>query len=175
MLLAWAELEAGVATIGGVAPEPALLHRARQPVALLIGVAEQLDGRHLQVLEGEQVGQRAVHRRQVAHDAVDLRPDHALAAVLLRHGQGQQTAVAQQFAFGLGAATSTITLHRAGCQAPGQAFDLGRAAAEVHGEQVRGEQRFVAQAGMQAGLGTHCGLQMMTSRASTEVGNRLAL
>ncbi len=126
------------------------------------------------MLEGEQVGQRAVHRRQVAHDAVDLRPGHALAAVLLRHGQGQQAAVAQQLALGLRAAADAITLHRAGRQAPGQAFDLGRAVAEIHREQVRGQQRFVTQAGVQTGLGTHCGLQMLTSRASTEVGSRLA-
>ena len=95
MLLTAAEFQTGIATVGGIAPEPALMHRTAQPVALLIGVAEQQNGRYLQVLKGEQMGQRAVHGGQVTDDPVELRPDQALTTKLLWNGQGQQAAVAQ--------------------------------------------------------------------------------
>ncbi len=175
VLLARAQRQAGVAAIGGVTPEPVFLHGTGQPVALLLGAAEQLDGRHLQVLEGEQVGERTVRRGQVAHDAVDLRPGCALAAVLLRHRKGQQAAAAQQFAFGRGAAAGLVALYGAGCQLPGQALDRGGAATEVARKQVRGEQRLFLGGQLKACFAAHfAGLQIVTLLASTASGSRPA-
>ena len=89
VFLARVQLQTEVAAIGGIAPEPALARRASQPVALLLGTAVQQDGRHLQVVEGEQVGQRAVGGGQVTDDAVDLRPGPLVAVEALRNGQRQ--------------------------------------------------------------------------------------
>ncbi|MCY1299745.1 hypothetical protein D9M70_492840 [compost metagenome] len=178
MLVAPIEVQAAVAAVAGVAPEPALLHGPAQPVALLCRVAEQHQGGDLQVLEGEEVGQGAVHRGELANDAVDQWPGGALAAMGRGHGEGQQAAGAQQFSLGGCAAAFAIAFDGGGGQLASELLDAFGVGPEVNGEQAPVEQGAIAAVvRRQAQFGSHqcfSGLQMATFRVSTGLGSRPA-
>src|SRR5690606_10806364 len=109
-----------------------------QPLALLPDITKQLDGRQLQVMEGEQVCQRTVHRRQVARNTIDLRPRRALPLQRYRNTQAQQSALAKQLLLGLGRSAVAITLYYRSGQACGKLENRQTPAAitQVHDSRI---------------------------------------
>ncbi|MPN41986.1 hypothetical protein SDC9_189541 [bioreactor metagenome] len=63
------------------------------------------------MVKAEQVRQRAVHLRKLAHHLQGLRPVRALPAQFGGNAQRQQAAGAQHIAFNLGRATALVALH----------------------------------------------------------------
>ena len=103
--------------IEGIAPEQTIARGALQPGSPLRGLAEQLGGGQQQVMEAEDVGQGAVDPGQLPYRLQRLFPGGAEAAQFRRNAQGQETALAQGIALGLGRAALTITFRRGGSEA----------------------------------------------------------
>ena len=125
-----------VLRVEGIAPEPALGLRARQQRALLGGRAPQQHRGHLQVVEGEHMGQCTVGLRQPAHHAVQRGPAGAQAAGVLRNQQAQQAAVADGLALGRGMAAFAVAGHRGGLQLLRQPFGAFVDPVTAHGGSV---------------------------------------